>query len=80
MLSKGFERYLENGEKYEESNFYYCEHQPATENKFKILEVDRDNLLIKLTAKTENINLGDTPPNKYLLSLSFLNYNSMKFV
>jgi len=63
-LQIGFAMNIDNED--EEANFYYCEHQPTTENKVEVLEVKGNDLLLRITAKTMDVNYydGSKPMNE----------------
>ena len=44
----------------------YCEHQPTVENKVEVLEVKGNSLLLRITAKTIDVNFydGSKPMNE----------------
>lgn len=59
---------MENENEEDESTalMYYCDHQPTRKNRMEVLERDGDSLVIKITAKTTDVNYydGSKPDNK----------------
>lgn len=65
-LQTGFIMDFANEDEDEEANFYYCEHQPTIDNKVEVLEVKGNSLLLRVTAKTMDVNFydGSKPMNE----------------
>lgn len=60
-LQPGFSMELENEEEEEEEEawFLYADRQPTYDNKVEVLDVNGDNLLLHVTAKTQDVNYYD---------------------
>ena len=58
-LQPGFSMELENEEEEEEAWFLYADRQPTYDNKVEVLDVNGDNLLLHVTAKTQDVNYYD---------------------
>lgn len=65
-LQAGYTMEMANEDEDVEANFYYCEHQPTVENKVEVLEVKGNSLLLRVTAKTMDVNFydGSKPMNE----------------
>lgn len=65
-LQTGFVMSMDNEDEDEDAYFYYCEHQPTVENKVEVLEVQENNMLLHVTAKTMDVNFydGSKPMNE----------------